>query len=87
VSLTRGHRRSRDGLQVHRGLEPSDVAHVAGIPVTTPLRTLEDLGFPDRVTREALARGLVRPEQLPDHARNPTDNDFEDRMRALIARA
>ncbi len=60
---------------------------VAGIPVTTPLRTLADLGFPQRATREALARGLVRPEQLPDASSHPTENGFEERMRVLIARA
>ena len=87
VSLTRGDRRSRPNLIVHHGLEPADVTHVNGIPVTTPLRTLEDLGWPDRLVREALARNVVRPAQLPDHAANPTDNDFEDRMRELIRRA
>ena len=88
ITLARGDRRSRPGLVIHRGgLEPADVTHIAGIPVTTPLRTLADLGWPDRLVREALARDLVRPEQLPDHAANPTDNDFEDRMRALVAKA
>ncbi len=88
VTLARGDRRSRPGLVIHHGgLEPADVTHIAGIPVTTPLRTLADLGWPDRLVREALARDLVRPEQLPDHAANPTDNDFEDRMRALVAKA
>jgi very-short-patch-repair endonuclease len=87
VSLICGDRRSREGLVVHHGLEPADVTHIAGIPVTTPLRTLADLGWPDRIVREALARDFVRPEQLPNHAANPTDNDFEDRMRALIAKA
>jgi very-short-patch-repair endonuclease len=53
--------------------------------VTTPLRTLADLGWPDRVVREALARNLIRPEQLPFE--RPTENDFEDRMRALVERA
>jgi very-short-patch-repair endonuclease len=87
VSLTQGDRRSRSDLVVHRGLEPGDITHVHGIPVTTPLRTLADLGWPDRLVREALARGLCRPEDLPEASGNPTDNDFEDRMRALIARA
>jgi very-short-patch-repair endonuclease len=87
VSLTRGDRRSRPGLQIHRGLEPSDVTHIAGIPVTTPLRTLEDLGWPERIVREALARGLVRPEDVPAGAENVPQNEFEDRMRALVARA
>ncbi len=88
VTLARGDRRSRPGLVIHHGgLEPADLTHIAGMPVTSPLRTLADLGWPDRLVREALARDLVRPEQLPDHAANPTDNDFEDRMRALVAKA
>ncbi len=85
VSLTRGDRRGRPNLVVHRGLEPADVTHVHGIPVTTPLRTLEDMGWPDRLVREALARYLVRPADLPFE--RPADHDFEDRMRALITRA
>jgi very-short-patch-repair endonuclease len=85
VSLTRGDRRSREGLRVHHGLEPEDVTHIAGIPVTTPLRTLADLNWPDRLVREALARGLIRPEQLPFEDR--TDNEFEDRFRELVRRA
>jgi very-short-patch-repair endonuclease len=85
VSLTQGHRRTRDDLIVHRGLEPEDVTYIAGIPVTTTLRTLEDLSWPDRLVREALARNLVRPEQLPFE--NPTDNDFEERFRELTRRA
>lgn len=85
VSLTRGQRRSRAGLIIHRGLEPEDVTYVYGIPVTTPLRTLEDMGWPDRLVREALARGLCRPEQLP--VERPTENDFEERFRELARRA
>ena len=85
VSLTRGDRRGRPDLVIHRGLEPEAVTYVHGIPVTTPLRTLSDMGWPDRLVREALAHNLVRPEQLPFE--RPADNDFEDRMRALITRA
>ena len=85
VSLTRGDRRSRMGLTVHRGLEPEDVMHISGIPVTTHVRTLEDLNWPDRLVREALARNLVRPEQLPTE--DPLTNDFEERFRDLTRRA
>ena len=53
--------------------------------MTTPIRTLEDLGWPDRLVREALARNLIRPEQLPSE--NPLDNDFEERFRELVRRA
>ena len=85
VSLTRGDRRGRPGLVIHRGLEPEEITYVHGIPVTTPLRTLQDLGWPDRLVREALARNLVRPEDLPEH--NATENDFEERFRELVVRA
>jgi very-short-patch-repair endonuclease len=85
VSLTRGQRRGRADLIVHRGLEPEDVTSIHGIPVTTTQRTLEDLNWPDRLVREALARNLIRPEQLPFE--NPTDNDFEERFRELVRRA
>ena len=85
VSLTRRDRRNRPGLIIHRGLEPADVTRVHGIPVTTPLRTLQDMGWPDRLVREALARNLVRPEDLPFE--RPTDNDFEERMRVLVKQA
>jgi very-short-patch-repair endonuclease len=85
VSLTEGQRRSRPGLKVHRGLEPGDVAHIAGIPVTTTLRTLEDLNWPQRLVREALARSLILPEQLPFE--RPGDSDFEERFRDLTRRA
>jgi very-short-patch-repair endonuclease len=85
VSITQGDRRNRKDLIVHRGLEPEDVTDIGGIPVTTPLRTLEDLNWPDRLVREALARNLIRPELLPFE--RPTDNDFEDRFRDLVRRA
>jgi len=85
VSLTEGQRRNRPGLIVHRGLEPEDVAHVHGIPTTTIVRTLEDLNWPDRLVREALARQLIHPEQLPFE--RPTENDFEERFRELTRRA
>jgi very-short-patch-repair endonuclease len=69
----------------HHGLEPGEIAAVDGIPATTALRTLQDLGHPDRLVREALARGLCRPEDLP--VRNVTENDLEDRFRELARRA
>src|SRR5829696_9730805 len=54
--------RSRPGLTIHESARPAEIQHVRGFPVTAPLRALQDLGFPDRPTREALARRLVRPE-------------------------
>ena len=84
VSLTQGQRRNRTDLIVHRGLEPEDVTHRHGIPATTPLRTLEGLNWPDRIVREALARGLVRPEDVPGGGET---NEFEERFRELTRRA
>ena len=86
VSLTHGDRRNRKGLVVHHGLEPEDVTYIHRIPVTTTLRTLEDLNWPDRLVREALARSLIRPEHLP-FGEDPTDNEFEERFRELVRRA
>ena len=58
--------------KVHRSrdLVPADVTEVDGIPVTTPERTICDLGliFPDyevhRILRHAIAVGLVLPHDL-----------------------
>ena len=71
--------RHRPGVHVHRiaELDPSDVTERHGIPVTTPARTLLDIAAVvpvrqlERALAEALARRLVRPEEL----------------RALLARA
>ena len=83
VSLTRGDRRSRPGL--HRpptDSNPTTSRTSRGIPVTTPLRTLEDLGWPDRLVREALARGLV-----PAGASLPCERPDGQRLRGPHARA
>ena len=91
VSLTRGDRRSRPGLHDPprtRTRATSRTSH--GIPVTTPLRTLEDLGWPrPDSSAEALARSLVpRPSELAERRDAPdATTSFEDRMRALIRRA
>ncbi len=53
-----------------RDLEPTDITEVDGIPVTTPERTICDLGlvFPEhevlRILRHAVATGLVLPRDL-----------------------
>lgn len=59
-------------VTVHRSrdLEGADITEVAGIPVTTPERTICDLGliFPerevDRILRHAIATGLVNSRDL-----------------------
>lgn len=59
ITVARGDRRDRAGIRVHRGcLEPGDVTHIDGIPVTTPVRTLLDLAtvLGRRDMEQALAR-------------------------------
>jgi very-short-patch-repair endonuclease len=55
---------NRDGIRVHRvkRLDPRDVRRYAGIPVTTPARTLLDLAAeePDAVVEKAFAEAQVR---------------------------
>lgn len=61
-----------EGVVVHRSrdLEPDDISTVDGIPVTTPERTICDLGltFPEhevaRILRQAIADGLVDRREL-----------------------
>jgi very-short-patch-repair endonuclease len=79
-------RRSRDGLAVHRTVRPEhQIVH--GLRVTPVLRTLADLDYPAELTREALARRLVRPEDLPDGGPVATRSALEERMRRLVAAA
>jgi len=81
-------RRSRRGLIIHATTRPFATKIVDGHPITSTLRTLEDLGWADRLVREALANRLVVPEELPDAADlAPTQSELERRMRRLCARA
>ena len=81
-------RRSRRGLIIHATTRPFATKTVDGLPITTTLRTLEDLRWPDRLVREALANRLVVPEELPDAGDlAPTQSELERRMRRLCARA
>jgi len=87
VSLVGRQPRKRPGLRIHvvRALETT---RVGALSVTTVRRTLEDLGWEDRVVREALARALIRPEDVrADLEVRPTRNDFQDRMRRLVVEA
>jgi very-short-patch-repair endonuclease len=71
---------------VHRTVRPEhQIVH--GLPVTPVLRTLADLDYPAELTREALARRLVRPEDLPDGGPVATRSELEQRMRRLVAAA
>jgi hypothetical protein len=55
-----------------------------GLKVTSPLQTLRDLGFPDRLVDEALARNLVHPRDLH---RTPTRSELERKMERLLRAA
>jgi hypothetical protein len=92
VTVTGRARRSRPTLNIHETTRPMETRRRQGIPVTAPLRTLADLASTrpaaevDRARSEALAAGLVRPEEL-DPGTAPTRSELENRMLALIAEA
>lgn len=76
VTVPRTASRRRAGLRLHTsGLQRSDVMRYAGLPVTTPARTIVDVasaGLADELVlqaiHEALQRGLVTPSELRDAA-------------------
>lgn len=79
-------RRSRPGLIIHESRTPPPIIRRHGIPLTAPLRTLADLAHTrniDQLTREALAKRLVTPDQL-DAPPPPTRSELERRMLRLI---
>jgi very-short-patch-repair endonuclease len=85
VSLPRhSGRRPRAGIRIHRTtLEPTDLTHRAGIPVTTPNRTILDLrrSFPPHLVRGAtrqaqLARYKLDPRLAADRTRSDLELDF-----------
>ena len=80
--------RGRDGLIVHETTRPFEPRLIGGFRATPTRRTLEDLGWPDKLVREALARRLIRPEEVPAGIdAMPTQSELERRMRALCRRA
>lgn len=72
VTMPRGRRRRIDGVRIHyvRDLLADEVTTLDGIPITTPARTLLDLGecLPAREVEQALAKalrmGLVTREDM-----------------------
>ncbi len=87
TSMADGGRKKRQGLIVHRSrtLGPGSTAFIAGVPLTTPSRTLADLrgGLPQdlhqRATRRALDLRLVTAEDLgptPDLTRSELERAF-----------
>jgi very-short-patch-repair endonuclease len=77
-------RRRRAGIRIHRtALEPVDLTRRAGIPVTTPNRTILDLrrSFPPHLVRGAtrqaqLARYQLDPRLAADRTRSDLELDF-----------
>lgn len=87
--------RSRPGIRVHRTTRAFEITYHDGLPVTSPLRTLEDLrrepDFP-RICTEALVRKLVTQAELDEAGLNrpdiaPTPGAFGRRFHALLRRA
>jgi very-short-patch-repair endonuclease len=99
VTVTRGHPRNRPGIRVHRARRLQRSFN-AGVPVTTPLRTIRDLvcavGSRDleRAIEEAQVRRLVTRRELDrlhgvDAGREPslTRSEAERRLLALVRAA
>jgi very-short-patch-repair endonuclease len=99
VTVAGNPRRSRPGLKIHTSRHPPQTTSVAGLPVTTPLRTLEDLRGTlapaelERACAEALVRNLVTGNELeatrlvaPDAAA-PTRSTLERRFLSVMREA
>jgi very-short-patch-repair endonuclease len=99
VTVTGNPRRSRPGLEIHASRHPPPAMRVAGFPVTTPLRTLQDLRVTlshaelERACAEALVRRLVTHDELeaarlvaPGTAA-PTRSALERRFLSVARRA
>ena len=99
VTVTRGHPRSRPGIRVHRTRRLEHSLN-AGVRVTTPLRTIQDLGSTvgsrdlERAIEEAQVRRLVTRQEvdlLGSSGARPepslTRSEAERRLLALIRAA
>ncbi len=92
VSLPgRGGRAQRRGIRVHRpvSLEPREVASHRGIPVTSPARTLADLGsaIPAHELRRAIRQAdFLRLQTGPDIETDKTRSELERRFLWLCSR-
>jgi very-short-patch-repair endonuclease len=88
VALLDRRARSQPGLKVRTTTRPFEIRRRQGIPLTAPLRTLEDLPShqAQRLTSEALVRRLITPEQLPQGVA-PTRSPLEDALLPLIRKA
>lgn len=88
VTALRPAPRNRTDLIVHETTRPFEPETIRGLNLTPTLRTLEDLGWPDRLTREALAKRRIRPKDVPaGREAIPTQSELEQRMRRLCKQA
>lgn len=78
-------RRPRDGIRVHRSITllPSQITRRVGIPVTKPLRTLEDLRrklpsdqFAASLRQAEFLRLPIGKQLKPDHTRSELESRF-----------
>lgn len=84
----------RPGIRVHASaiLRPTDATAVDGVPVTSPLRTIEDLAAAadpralERVVARAERNGAVTPDDLRALAERRRGRPGAARLLALVAR-
>ena len=103
VTVTAGHRRPKPGTVVHHApLKPTDRSRREHLPLTAPLRTLQDLARTGdrhlaRAAEEAELKGLASRERMAQHPRlrtaigehraMPTRSVAEHRLRAFLLEA
>lgn len=91
VTLLNAHRRSRNGIRIHQtALDPQDVRHRHGLPLTSPARTLLDLAAtapPAHLAtalNEARVQRLATPHELAAlNARSSSHSGTTQLVRAL----
>jgi hypothetical protein len=85
-------RRSRPGLTIHETRIPPETRRHHDLPLTAPLRTLQDLNGSERLCSEALVLKLVTEQQLEQAGlltplTAPTRSELERCMLALVEAA
>jgi len=90
VTMPRRRRRRMDGVRIHRVrvLLPDEVTVIDGIPVTTPARTLLDIGetLTSREVEQALARALRRRLVTIEQLRRTVERHPRHRGAPLVRR-
>jgi very-short-patch-repair endonuclease len=92
ITLPSRGKRSRPGIRVHSAgrLDPEEIRHHNGLPVTAPVRTIIDLAlvlpFRDlqRAYEEAQVQRLVRPSELRSALGRSTGRRGAPAIRALL---